>query len=110
MKLKDKVAIVTGAGSGIGAASARLFAAEGARLALVDQDKVGLGQVAADIEAGGGSAIILPPHVSSDAEAPARVAQVMGKWGRIDLLLTAAGMSTRRTGGTIEEAASGTTL
>ena len=48
MKLKDKVAIVTGGASGIGAASARLFAAEGARLALVDQDKVGLGQVAAD--------------------------------------------------------------
>ena len=61
MKLKDKVAIVTGAASGIGAASARLFAAEGARLALVDQDKVGLGQVAADIEAAGGSAIIVPP-------------------------------------------------
>jgi NAD(P)-dependent dehydrogenase (short-subunit alcohol dehydrogenase family) len=43
MKLKDKVANVTGGASGIGAASARLFAAEGARLALVDQDKVGLG-------------------------------------------------------------------
>ena len=51
MKLKDHVAIVTGAASGIGAASARLFAAEGAKLALVDQDEVGLGQVAADIEA-----------------------------------------------------------
>ena len=53
MKLKDRVAIVTGGASGIGAASARLFAAEGAKLALVDQDEVGLGQVAADIEAAG---------------------------------------------------------
>ncbi|MEA2814878.1 MAG: hypothetical protein QOI93_2575, partial [Rhodospirillaceae bacterium] len=105
MKLKDKVAVVTGAASGIGAASARLFAAEGARLALVDQDKVGLGQVAADIEAGGGSAIILPADVSSDAEARAGVAQVMEKWGRIDVLLTAAGMSTGGTVDTIEEAA-----
>ena len=105
MKLKDKVAIVTGAASGIGAASARLFAAEGARLALVDQDKVGLGQVAADIEAGGGSAIILPADVSSDAEARAGVAQVMEKWGRIDVLLTAAGMSTGGTVDAIEEAA-----
>ena len=51
MKLKDQVAIVTGAASGIGAASARLFAAEGAKVALVDLDKVGLGQVAAEIEA-----------------------------------------------------------
>jgi 2-keto-3-deoxy-L-fuconate dehydrogenase len=104
MKLKEKVAIVTGAASGIGAASARLFAAEGARLALVDQDKVGLGQVAADIEAGGGSAIILPADVSSDAEARAGVAQVMEKWGRIDVLLTAAGMSTGGTVDAIEEA------
>src|ERR1700722_5575120 len=102
MKLKDKVAIVTGAASGIGAASARLFAAEGARLALVDQDKVGLGQVAADIEAGGGSAIILPADVSNDSEARAGVAQVMEKWGRIDVLLTAAGMSTGGTVATIE--------
>ena len=42
MKLKDRVAIVTGGASGIGAASARLFAAEGAKLKLVDQDEVGL--------------------------------------------------------------------
>src|SRR5258708_13701820 len=105
MKLKDKVAIVTGAASGIGAASARLFAAEGARLALVDQDKVGLGQVAADIEAGGGSAIILPPDVSSDAEARTGVAPVMEKWGRTDLLLTAARMSTHGTAAATQAAA-----
>ena len=105
MKLKDRVAIVTGAASGIGAASARLFAAEGARLALVDQDKDGLGQVAADIEAAGGSAIIFSADVSSDAQARAGVGQVMEKWGRIDVLMTAAGMSTGGTVDTTEEAA-----
>jgi NAD(P)-dependent dehydrogenase (short-subunit alcohol dehydrogenase family) len=99
MKLKDRVAIVTGGASGIGAASARLFAAEGAKLALVDQDEVGLGQVAADIEAAGGSAIIIPADVSSDAEARAGVDRVIEKWGRVDVLLTAAGMST---GGTVD--------
>jgi 2-keto-3-deoxy-L-fuconate dehydrogenase len=105
MKLKDRVAIVTGAASGIGAASARLFAVEGAKLALVDQDKVGLGQVAADIEAAGGSAIIIPADVSSDAEARAGVDRVIEKWGRIDVLLTAAGMLAGGTVDTIEEAA-----
>jgi NAD(P)-dependent dehydrogenase (short-subunit alcohol dehydrogenase family) len=105
MKLKDRVAIVTGGASGIGAASARLFAAEGAKLALVDQDEVGLGQVAADIEAAGGSAIIIPADVSSDAEARAGVDRVIVKWGRVDVLLTAAGMSTGGTVDAIEEAA-----
>jgi len=105
MKLKDRVAIVTGGASGIGAASARLFAAEGAKLALVDQDNVGLGQVAADIEAAGGSAIIIPADVSSDAEARAGVDRVIEKWGRVDVLLTAAGMSSGGTVDTIEEAA-----
>ena len=61
MKLKDRVAIVTGGASGIGAASARLFAAEGAKLALVDQDEVGLGQVAADIEAAAAAPSSSPP-------------------------------------------------
>src|SRR5258708_552916 len=94
MKLKDKVAIVTGAASGIGAASARLFAAEGARLVLVDQDKAGLGQVATDIEAGGGSALIIPAAVRHDPEARNGVEQVMGQWGRIDRLLPPAGLAT----------------
>ena len=105
MKLRDRVAIVTGGASGIGAASARLFAAEGAKLALVDQDEVGLGQVAADIEAAGGSAIIIPADVSSDAEARGGVDRVVEKWGRVDVLLTPAGMSPGGPVDTIEEAA-----
>ena len=100
MKLKDKVAIVTGAASGIGAASARLFAAEGARLALVDQTEAGLAQIAAGLDA-----ITLVADVSSDAQARAGVQQVMDKWGRIDVLLTAAGASTGGTVDTIDEAA-----
>jgi NAD(P)-dependent dehydrogenase (short-subunit alcohol dehydrogenase family) len=105
MKLKDRVAIVTGAASGIGAASARLFATEGARLALVDQDEIGLGQVAADIEGRGGQAITIAADVSRDDQARDGVARVMEKWGRIDVLMTAAGASTGGTVDTIEEAA-----
>jgi NAD(P)-dependent dehydrogenase (short-subunit alcohol dehydrogenase family) len=100
MKLQDKVAIVTGGASGIGAASARLFAAEGARVALVDQDEVGLAKVASGIDA-----ITIVADVSRDAQARAGVAQVMEKWGRIDVLLTAAGMSTGGTVDSIDEAA-----
>ena len=70
-----------------------VVAAEGAKLALVDQDEVGLGQVAADIEAAGGSAIIIPADVSSDAEARAGVDRVVEKWDRVDVLLTAAASS-----------------
>lgn len=105
MKLKDKIAIVTGGASGIGAASARLFAAEGARVALVDQDKEGLAKVAAEIEAAGGEAMVIPADVSSAAEAHAGVGRVMHRWSRIDVLLTAAGMSTGGTVDAIEEVA-----
>jgi 2-keto-3-deoxy-L-fuconate dehydrogenase len=77
MKLKDKVAIVTGAASGIGAASARLFAAEGAKLALVDLDEVGIGQVAADIEGRGGEAITIAGNVSEGVVARDGVAKVL---------------------------------
>ena len=100
MKLKDKVAIITGGASGIGAATARLFAAEGAKLALVDQSEEGLARVAAGLDA-----ITIPADVSSDAQARAGVARVMEKWGRIHVLMTAAGMSTGGTVDAIDEAA-----
>ncbi len=99
MKLKDRVAIVTGAASGIGAASARLFAAEGARLALVDLDERGLGKVASDIEGSGGTAIRIVGDVSQGESARQGVAQVMERWGRVDVLMTAAGVSL---GGTVD--------
>ena len=105
MKLKDKVAVVTGGASGIGAASAKLFAAEGARVALVDLDQEGLGQVAAAIEQAGGSALTIAADVSSDAAARAGVEQILERWGRIDVLLTAAGVSMGGTVDAIEESA-----
>jgi 2-keto-3-deoxy-L-fuconate dehydrogenase len=105
MKLQDRVAIVTGAASGIGAASARLFAAEGAKLALVDQNEVGLKKVAAEIKGNGGAAITITADVSSNGKARTGVERVMKRWGRIDVLLTAAGASTGGTVDTIDEAA-----
>ena len=97
MKLKDQVAIVTGAASGIGAATARLFATEGAKVALVDLDEAGLAKVAAEI---GGQTLVIPADVSSNDQARAGVAKVLEKWGRLDVLVTAAGASF---GGTVDK-------
>ena len=91
MKLKDKVAIITGGASGIGAATARLFAAEGAKVALVDQSEEGLAGVAAGLDA-----ISIRADVSSDGQARDGVAKVMEKWGRIDVLMTAADRKSTR--------------
>jgi NAD(P)-dependent dehydrogenase (short-subunit alcohol dehydrogenase family) len=101
MKLKDQVAIVTGGASGIGAASARLFAAEGAKVALVDRDAAGLAKVAAEIP----GALTIEADVSDNAQAGAGVARVMQRWGRIDVLMTAAGISLGGTVDKIDEAA-----
>ncbi|MBI4183936.1 MAG: glucose 1-dehydrogenase [Proteobacteria bacterium] len=93
MKLEGRVAIVTGAGSGIGAASARLFAAEGARLALVDLDEQALDRVAGEIRAAGGGVRTYPADVTDAAAAGRAVADLLGAWGRIDVLMTSAGVS-----------------
>ncbi|MBS0521876.1 MAG: SDR family oxidoreductase [Proteobacteria bacterium] len=100
MKLKDRIAIVTGAASGIGAASARLFAAEGARVALVDLDEGGLAAVADEIRAKGGEALEIVADVSRDDQAGAGVDRVLQAWGKVDVLMTAAGISL---GGTVDK-------
>jgi NAD(P)-dependent dehydrogenase (short-subunit alcohol dehydrogenase family) len=100
MKLKDKVAIVTGAGSGIGAATARLFAAEGAHVALVDRDAKGLHEVSGEIA----GSLAIEADVSDNAQAHDGVELVMKQWGRVDVLMTAAGISLGGTVETIDEA------
>ena len=68
MKLRDRVAIVTGAASGIGAASAELFAAEGAKVALGDQDAAGADDVSSRIRAKGGAAQVFSLDVTRRGE------------------------------------------
>jgi NAD(P)-dependent dehydrogenase (short-subunit alcohol dehydrogenase family) len=100
MKLEGKVAVVTGAASGIGRATAVLFAAEGAAVTLVDRDARGLSECQAAIESGGGrAAAFVVADVGAPGTAEPVAAEARRRWGGIHVLMTAAGDSC---GGTVE--------
>jgi len=90
MRLQGKTAIITGAGSGIGEASAKLFAAEGARVAVVDRDIEGGNRVANEI---GGSSFFLSADVSSPDEMEAMSRTAAERLDRVDILFNNAGVS-----------------
>ena len=93
MRLKDKVAIVTGAASGMGAETARLFAREGARVTLTDMLEAEGQGVAAEITAAGGAARFLRHDVAEEAQWEAVLAAVLAADGRLDILVNNAGIS-----------------
>jgi NAD(P)-dependent dehydrogenase (short-subunit alcohol dehydrogenase family) len=92
MKLKGKVAIVTGASSGIGRASARLFAREGARVVVADKDARAGEDTAAMIGAEGKVAFFAHTDVTKEADVQQMVDATIAKWGRIDILFNNAGV------------------
>jgi NAD(P)-dependent dehydrogenase (short-subunit alcohol dehydrogenase family) len=92
MRLKDKSALVTGAGSGIGRESALLFAREGARVAVVDVDEPAARRVAGEIEAAGGRAIAVRADVSRGADCAAMVAATESAFGALHVLFNNAGI------------------
>jgi NAD(P)-dependent dehydrogenase (short-subunit alcohol dehydrogenase family) len=92
MRLGGKVALVTGAGSGIGLESARLFAAEGARLLLVDADAARGEAAARELSAAGAEAAFLRADVARAAEVAGAVAEAERRFGALHVLFNNAGI------------------
>lgn len=92
MKLKDKVAIVTGGGRGIGRAVSLLFAAEGARVVVVEYDEEPGKEVAGEIESSGGEAISVNGDVTDRGKVDDMAKTALDKFGRIDILVNNAGV------------------
>jgi len=93
--MKDRVAIVTGAARGIGAATAELLAARGARVALSDVDATVLAQVAENIGAAGGECAVFPCDVAAVAQVEQLVQDVVTRFGRLDILVNNAAICPR---------------
>jgi NAD(P)-dependent dehydrogenase (short-subunit alcohol dehydrogenase family) len=90
MRLTGKVAVITGAASGIGRATARIFASEGARLMLGDRDEAGVRQVAAEI--GSDAADALRTDVTSGADVQRLVDAAVARYGKLDIIFNNAGV------------------
>ena len=92
MRLKDKVAIVTGGAAGIGRGMVEAFAREGARVAIADRDMANARDVVAQVRSAGGEAEAFEVDVSSGASATRMVNDVVARYGRLDILVNNAGI------------------
>ena len=96
-QLADKIAIITGAAGGIGAATAHAMADAGAKVVLVDVDVVHLEELVADITKGGGTAVAVGGDVSDEETVADIVARVQARFGGVDILFNNAGIIHRST-------------
>jgi NAD(P)-dependent dehydrogenase (short-subunit alcohol dehydrogenase family) len=92
MKLDGRVAVVTGGSKGIGLAIAWALAAEGARVAIASRTQRDLDAAKVALEKDGHAVLVRATDVAKAAEVEALVAEVLGKWGRVDVLVNVAGV------------------
>ena len=95
-KLASRVAIVTGASSGIGRATVYALAAEGAKVGAVARSADAVHEIVEAVNAGGGTALACPADVADPAAVRGVVERVAGAWGQIDLLVANAGVNTKQ--------------
>jgi NAD(P)-dependent dehydrogenase (short-subunit alcohol dehydrogenase family) len=93
MQLKDRVALITGGGEGIGRATALLFAEQGARVAVLGRHRENLDPVVEEIGRAGGQAIAVCADISDPEQMQAAVKQVVDEWGRLDVVFANAGVN-----------------
>ena len=93
MDLKGKVALVTGAGSGIGKAIAVAFAKAGAKVGVLSHTRAEIDETAAEIKKNGGEAIAVTADVADAAQVESAVRQVVDRFGRLDVVYANAGVN-----------------
>ncbi len=102
MRLRDKVTVITGAGSGMGRLAALTFAREGARVVAADISPQAGAETAAQITGEGGQALFVQTDVSKDDQAQAMVRRGVERFGRLDVLYNNAGIFPERDGSVVD--------
>jgi NAD(P)-dependent dehydrogenase (short-subunit alcohol dehydrogenase family) len=92
-RFAGKVVLVTGGAGAIGSAAVRRFAAEGARVAILDRDGAGAAALAGELAHGGSDAIAIAADVGSESDVEAALAEAVSRFGRLDVLFNNAGVS-----------------
>jgi NAD(P)-dependent dehydrogenase (short-subunit alcohol dehydrogenase family) len=93
MTLKDKVAMVTGGGSGLGEAAAKILAREGVKVAIVEKDEKDAKKVADEINKSGGNVLVVAADISKSADMEKAVKKITDQWKRLDIVFANAGIN-----------------